>query len=218
MKQHEYLIAKDKHLLVHDGQAVNQGEMIVDGPVDPHDLLRLLGVEELARYIIDEVQDVYRLQGVKINDKHIEVIVRQMLRRVEVDRSGRNRRTSWASRSERADVLEENEKAVKEGKKPAVYRYMLLGITKASLSTDSFISAASFQETTRVLTEAAIMGKRDGLRGLKENVIVGRLIPAGTGMAYHKIRKEQAAEPPMVDLPVVEVAAPPAAEATAGNA
>ncbi|MBC7802516.1 MAG: DNA-directed RNA polymerase subunit beta', partial [Candidatus Parcubacteria bacterium] len=211
---HEFLIAKEKHLLVHDGQVVNKGEMIVDGPADPHDLLRLLGVEELARYIIDEVQDVYRLQGVKINDKHIEVIVRQMLRRVEVTDPGE---TSYITgeQSEKADVLEENEKAAKEGKKPAEYRYMLLGITKASLSTDSFISAASFQETTRVLTEAAIMGKRDGLRGLKENVIVGRLIPAGTGMAYHKVRKDQAAEPPMIDLPPVEVA--PAAEATAGG-
>jgi DNA-directed RNA polymerase subunit beta' len=194
---------------------VNKGEMIVDGPVDPHDLLRLLGVEELARYIIDEVQDVYRLQGVKINDKHIEVIVRQMLRRVEVTDPGE---TSYITgeQSEKADVLEENEKAEKEGKKPAQYQYMLLGITKASLSTDSFISAASFQETTRVLTEAAIMGKRDGLRGLKENVIVGRLIPAGTGMAYHKIRQAQAAEPPMLDLPVAPEAAP-AAEIAAGG-
>jgi DNA-directed RNA polymerase subunit beta' len=216
LQQHEYLIPKDKHVLVHDGQVVNKGEMIVDGPVDPHDLLRLLGVEALARYIIDEVQDVYRLQGVKINDKHIEVIVRQMLRRVEVTDPGE---TSYITgeQSEKADVLEENEKAEKEGKKPASYQYMLLGITKASLSTDSFISAASFQETTRVLTEAAIMGKRDGLRGLKENVIVGRLIPAGTGMAYHKVRKDQAAEAPVLDLPVVEVAAP-AAEATAGGA
>jgi DNA-directed RNA polymerase subunit beta' len=214
-QQHEYLIAKDKHLLVHDGQVVNKGEMIVDGPVDPHDLLRLLGVEELARYIIDEVQDVYRLQGVKINDKHIEVIVRQMLRRVEVTDPGE---TSYITgeQSEKADVLEENEKAAKEGKKPAVFAYMLLGITKASLSTDSFISAASFQETTRVLTEAAIMGKRDGLRGLKENVIVGRLIPAGTGMAYHKVRKDQAAEMPVLDIPAPE--AVPAAEATAGGA
>jgi DNA-directed RNA polymerase subunit beta' len=212
-QEHEYLIAKDKHLLVHDGQVVNKGEMIVDGPVDPHDLLRLLGVEELARYIIDEVQDVYRLQGVKINDKHIEVIVRQMLRRVEITDPGE---TSFITgeQAERAEVLEENEKAEKENKKPAVYAYMLLGITKASLSTDSFISAASFQETTRVLTEAAIMGKRDGLRGLKENVIVGRLIPAGTGLAYHNIRKAQAAEPVLAEIPA---AAPetPAAETTA---
>jgi DNA-directed RNA polymerase subunit beta' len=216
-QEHEYLIAKDKHLLVHDGQVVNKGEMIVDGSVDPHDLLRLLGVEELARYIIDEVQDVYRLQGVKINDKHIEVIVRQMLRRVEITDPGD---TSFITgeQAERAEVLEENEKAEKEDKKPAQYAYMLLGITKASLSTDSFISAASFQETTRVLTEAAIMGKRDGLRGLKENVIVGRLIPAGTGLAYHNIRKAQAAEPVLAEIPA---AAPetPAAEtaATAGG-
>jgi DNA-directed RNA polymerase subunit beta' len=206
-QEHEYLIAKDKHLLVHDGQVVNKGEMIVDGPVDPHDLLRLLGVEELARYIIDEVQDVYRLQGVKINDKHIEVIVRQMLRRVEITDPGD---TSFITgeQAERAEVLEENEKAEKESKKPAVYAYMLLGITKASLSTDSFISAASFQETTRVLTEAAIMGKRDGLRGLKENVIVGRLIPAGTGLAYHNIRKAQAAEPVLAEIPVSAPEAP----------
>jgi DNA-directed RNA polymerase subunit beta' len=211
--QHEELIPKDKHVLVHDGQVVNKGEMIVDGSVDPHDLLRLLGVEALARYIIDEVQDVYRLQGVKINDKHIEVIVRQMLRRVQIEDPGE---TSFiqGEQVERAELLEENEKAVKEGKKEAVFSYMLLGITKASLSTDSFISAASFQETTRVLTEAAIMGKRDGLRGLKENVIVGRLIPAGTGMAYHKIRKDQAAEPPLLDLPAPEEVLPAAAATT----
>ena len=217
-QEHEYLIAKDKHLLVHDGQVVNKGEMIVDGPVDPHDLLRLLGIEELARYIIDEVQDVYRLQGVKINDKHIEVIVRQMLRRVEIEDPGETPFIQ-GEQVERAEVLEENEKAEKEGKKPSVYRNMLLGITKASLSTDSFISAASFQETTRVLTEAAIMGKRDELRGLKENVIVGRLIPAGTGLAYHNIRKAQAAEPVLAELPVSAPEAAPAEQAatTAGN-
>jgi len=176
--------------MAHDGQVVNKGEMIVDGPADPHDILRLLGVEALARYICNEVQDVYRLQGVKINDKHIEVIVRQMLRRVAIVEPGDSRFIT-GEQLERAEVLEENEKVEAEGKRPAVYEYMLLGITKASLSTDSFISAASFQETTRVLTEAAIMGKRDELRGLKENVIVGRLIPAGTGLAYHKIRRRQ---------------------------
>ncbi|MGH6884658.1 MAG: DNA-directed RNA polymerase subunit beta', partial [Geminicoccales bacterium] len=213
--QHEELIPKDKHVLVHDGQVVNKGEMIVDGPVDPHDLLRLLGVEALARYIIDEVQDVYRLQGVKINDKHIEVIVRQMLRRVQIEDPGETGFIQ-GEQVERAELLEENEKAEKEGKKTATFSYMLLGITKASLSTDSFISAASFQETTRVLTEAAIMGKRDGLRGLKENVIVGRLIPAGTGMAYHKIRKDQAAEPPLLEMPAAEEA-PAATEATAAS-
>jgi DNA-directed RNA polymerase subunit beta' len=213
-QQHEYLIPKDKHVLVHDGQVVNKGEMIVDGPVDPHDQLRLLGVEALARYIIDEVQDVYRLQGVKINDKHIEVIVRQMLRRVQIEDPG-DAPFITGEQVERAEVLEENEKAEKAGKKAAVYSYMLLGITKASLSTDSFISAASFQETTRVLTEAAIMGKKDDLRGLKENVIVGRLIPAGTGLAYHAIRKAQAAEPTLAEIAATEEA--PAAEATAGG-
>ncbi len=188
---HEYLIPKDKHVTAHDGQVVNKGESIVDGPADPHDILRLLGVEALARYITDEVQDVYRLQGVKINDKHIEVIVRQMLRRVQVVDPG-DTRFIPGEQVERSDLLDENDKTTKdEGKRGATYEHMLLGITKASLSTDSFISAASFQETTRVLTEAAIMGKKDDLRGLKENVIVGRLIPAGTGLAYHNARKKQ---------------------------
>ena len=149
-------------------------------------------MEALARYITDEVQDVYRLQGVKINDKHIEVIVRQMLRRVQVTDAG-DTRFIVGEQVERSDLLDENDKVTKakEGKRGATYEHMLLGITKASLSTDSFISAASFQETTRVLTEAAIMGKKDDLRGLKENVIVGRLIPAGTGLAYHNARKKQ---------------------------
>ncbi len=186
---HEYLIPKEKHVTVHDGQVVNKGETIVDGPADPHDILRLQGVEALARYIIDEVQDVYRLQGVKINDKHIEVIVRQMLRRVQIVDHG-DTRFITGEQLERAEVLAENDRAAKQNKRPASYNYMLLGITKASLSTDSFISAASFQETTRVLTEAAIMGKKDDLRGLKENVIVGRLIPAGTGLAYHRARRK----------------------------
>ena len=184
---HEYLIPKDKHISVHDGQVVNKGEMIVDGPADPHDILRLQGMEALARYIIDEVQDVYRLQGVKINDKHIEVIVRQMLRRVQIASPG-DTRFITGEQVERAEVLAENDRVRADGKTAATFDYMLLGITKASLSTDSFISAASFQETTRVLTEAAIMGKKDDLRGLKENVIVGRLIPAGTGLAYHSTR------------------------------
>jgi len=186
--QHDFLIPKEKHVTVHDGQVVNKGELIVDGPVDSHDILRLQGVEALARYITDEVQDVYRLQGVRINDKHIEVIVRQMLRRVQVEDAG-DTRFIPGEEVERAELLTENERVEAEGKQPATFSYKLLGITKASLSTDSFISAASFQETTRVLTEAAIMGKRDELRGLKENVIVGRLIPAGTGLAYHNARK-----------------------------
>jgi DNA-directed RNA polymerase subunit beta' len=171
---------------------VNKGEMIVDGPADPQDILRLLGIEALARYIVDEVQDVYRLQGVKINDKHIEVIVRQMLRRVQITDAGD---TDYivGEQVERSELLEENDRVNALNKLPAQYENVLLGITKASLSTDSFISAASFQETTRVLTEAAIMGKRDGLRGLKENVIVGRLIPGGTGLAFHRARKEKEA-------------------------
>jgi DNA-directed RNA polymerase subunit beta' len=188
--KHEFLITKDKQVLVHDGQVVNKGEMIVDGPADPQDILRLLGIEALARYIVDEVQDVYRLQGVKINDKHIEVIVRQMLRRVQITDAGD---TDYivGEQVERSELLEENDRVNAANKLPAQYENVLLGITKASLSTDSFISAASFQETTRVLTEAAIMGKRDGLRGLKENVIVGRLIPGGTGLAFHRARKEK---------------------------
>ena len=187
---HEYLISKDKHVTVHDGQVVNKGETIVDGPPDPHDILRLQGVEALARYITDEVQDVYRLQGVKINDKHIEVIVRQMLRRVNITDPG-DTRFIPGEQVERAELLDENERVRAAGLQAASFDFVLLGITKASLSTDSFISAASFQETTRVLTEAAIMGKRDELRGLKENVIVGRLIPAGTGLAYHTNRRNR---------------------------
>ncbi len=182
------LIPKEKNILVHEGQVVNKGESVVDGPADPQDILRLLGIEELSRYIVDEVQDVYRLQGVKINDKHIEVIVRQMLRRVVVDAVGDSSYIA-GEQVERSEILNTNDALRAEGKIPATYSNVLLGITKASLSTDSFISAASFQETTRVLTEAAIMGKKDELRGLKENVIVGRLIPAGTGMAYHEARK-----------------------------
>jgi DNA-directed RNA polymerase subunit beta' len=186
----ELMVPKEKSILVHEGQVVNKGELIVDGPAEPQDILRLLGVEALARYIVDEVQDVYRLQGVKINDKHIEVIVRQMLRRVEVIDGGDSTYIT-GEQVERSEILQENDTLHAAGKRPATYRNVLLGITKASLSTDSFISAASFQETTRVLTEASIMGKRDDLRGLKENVIVGRLIPAGTGLAYHKARKDK---------------------------
>ena len=191
-KVYEELVPKEKNIVVHEGQVVNKGESIVDGPADPQDILRLLGIEELARYIVDEVQDVYRLQGVKINDKHIEVIVRQMLRRVQITNPGD---TAYivGEQVERSELLDTNDRMVAEGKMTATHADVLLGITKASLSTDSFISAASFQETTRVLTEAAIMGKRDELRGLKENVIVGRLIPAGTGMAFHDARKAKEA-------------------------
>ena len=191
-KVYEELVPKEKNIVVHEGQVVNKGESIVDGPADPQDILRLLGMEELARYIVDEVQDVYRLQGVKINDKHIEVIVRQMLRRVQIANPGD---TGYiiGEQVERSELLGSNDKMLADDKLPATHADVLLGITKASLSTDSFISAASFQETTRVLTEAAIMGKRDELRGLKENVIVGRLIPAGTGMAFHEARKAKEA-------------------------
>jgi len=184
----EDLVPKEKNIVVHEGQVVNKGETVVDGPADPQDILRLLGIEELSRYIVDEVQDVYRLQGVKINDKHIEVIVRQMLRRVVVENTGDSNYIG-GEQVERSEIYNTNEALRAEGKIPATFSNILLGITKASLSTDSFISAASFQETTRVLTEAAIMGKRDELRGLKENVIVGRLIPAGTGLAFHDARR-----------------------------
>jgi DNA-directed RNA polymerase subunit beta' len=212
----EELIPKEKNLLVHEGQVVNKGENVVDGPADPQDILRLLGVEELARYVVDEVQDVYRLQGVKINDKHIETIVRQMLRRVVIDNVGDSSYIA-GEQVERSQLLDANDALRAEGKIPATYTNLLLGITKASLSTDSFISAASFQETTRVLTEAAIMGKRDELRGLKENVIVGRLVPAGTGMAYHKARKAREAMDDAERRAIADAEAVELAEATGGS-
>jgi DNA-directed RNA polymerase subunit beta' len=217
----EDLVPKEKNILVHEGQVVNKGESIVDGPADPQDILRLLGMEELARYIVDEVQDVYRLQGVKINDKHIEVIVRQMLRRVVVENVGDSSYIA-GEQVERSAMLDTNDALRAEGKVPATYSNLLLGITKASLSTDSFISAASFQETTRVLTEAAIMGKRDELRGLKENVIVGRLIPAGTGMAYHEARRakdqmDDAERRAIAEAEAAELEAMPAAAETGGD-
>jgi DNA-directed RNA polymerase subunit beta' len=199
---HEELIPKWRHVSVFEGEHVEKGESIVEGPPAPHDILRLLGVHRLANYICSEVQEVYRLQGVKINDKHIEVIVRQMLRKAEIDDPG-DTRLLKGEQVERARVLMENEDIEKEGKTPAKWSPVLLGITKASLSTESFISAASFQETTRVLTEASVNGKRDDLRGLKENVIVGRLIPAGTGLAYHIERRRKQLE---VEANVDEVA------------
>jgi DNA-directed RNA polymerase subunit beta' len=200
---YEELIPKWRNLNVFEGEHVERGEVISDGPANPHDILRLLGVEELARYIVNEVQDVYRLQGVKINDKHIEVIVRQMLRKVEVSDPG-DTKFLRGEQLERARVLDENEIVLTDGKLPATCDPVLLGITKASLATESFISAASFQETTRVLTEAAVQGKRDDLRGLKENVIVGRLIPAGTGQAYHQERRRRRdSARTMEEIPVV---------------
>lgn len=189
---YEELIHKWRHLNVFEGEQVNRGEVISDGPSNPHDILRLLGVSALARYIVTEIQDVYRLQGVKINDKHIETILRQMLRKVEITESGDSSFIK-GDQAEFNHVLEENEALAANDRFPAKYERVLLGITKASLSTESFISAASFQETTRVLTEAAVTGKRDYLRGLKENVVVGRLIPAGTGLAYHAERKRKRA-------------------------
>lgn len=185
---HEELIPKWRHVGVFEGEHVEKGEVIADGSLNPHDILRLLGTNALTNYIVNEVQDVYRLQGVKINDKHIEVIIRQMLRKVIIEHPGD---TSFlkGEQVEYSLVREENDKFVKQGKLPARFEQILLGITKASLATESFISAASFQETTRVLTEAAVNGKLDELRGLKENVIVGRLVPAGTGLAYHADRK-----------------------------
>ena len=184
---HEELIPKWRHITAFEGEHVERGEVIADGAPNPHDILRLLGVEALTHYIVNEVQEVYRLQGVKINDKHIEVIVRQMLRKVEVMEGG-DTKLLKGEQLDRAKVVEENQK-LKADQIHAKFEPMLLGITKASLATDSFISAASFQETTRVLTEASVSGKMDDLRGLKENVIVGRLIPAGTGLAYHSERR-----------------------------
>jgi DNA-directed RNA polymerase subunit beta' len=189
-EQHEELIPKWRQITVYEGEHVERGEAVVDGPPAPHDILRLKGVHALASYIVNEIQEVYRLQGVKINDKHIEVIIRQMLRKAEVTEAG-DTDFLKGEQVERARMLEENDRVAEEGKTPAQWDPVLLGITKASLSTESFISAASFQETTRVLTEASVNGKKDDLRGLKENVIVGRLIPAGTGLAYHADRRRR---------------------------
>ena len=186
--EHEELIPKYRQVIVFEGEHVTRGETIVDGEPSPQDILRLKGVEELARYLVKEIQDVYRLQGVKINDKHIEVIARQMLRKVEITDAG-NSNFLVGEQAERQRVVEANAKLAGRGELPAQFDPVLLGITKASLATESFISAASFQETTRVLTEAAVRGTSDNLRGLKENVIVGRLIPAGTGLAYHSARR-----------------------------
>ncbi|MFY7697606.1 MAG: DNA-directed RNA polymerase subunit beta' [Legionella sp.] len=190
---HEELIPKWRHISVFEGEHVERGEIVADGPPNPHDILRLLGVGALANYIVNEVQDVYRLQGVKINDKHIETIVRQMLRKRVITFAG-DSKFLVGEQVEETVMLQENDKLTAEGKMPADGTPILLGITKASLATESFISAASFQETTRVLTEAAVSGKTDELRGLKENVMVGRLIPAGTGYTYHQSRKAKRAK------------------------
>ena len=199
----ELLIHKWRHIAVYEGEHVEQGETIAEGELTPHDILRLRGIEELARYLVNEIQDVYRLQGVKINDKHIEVIIRQMLRKVEITSPGD---TSFirGEQVEKTRFLETNVQLEKEGKIPATADNVLLGITKASLATESFISAASFQETTRVLTDAAVRGTKDDLNGLKENVIVGRLIPAGTGLAHHIERKKNKASAKLADMVEVE--------------
>ncbi|WP_371374534.1 DNA-directed RNA polymerase subunit beta' [Thalassotalea aquiviva] len=187
---YEEMIPKWRQLNVFEGEAVQKGEVIADGPESPHDILRLRGIDHVANYIVNEVQDVYRLQGVKINDKHIEVIVRQMLRKCEILEAGDSEFLP-GEQVEVARVKIANRELIAQGKQPAEYQVLMLGITKASLATESFISAASFQETTRVLTEAAVAGKKDDLRGLKENVIVGRLIPAGTGYSYHQQRAKK---------------------------
>jgi DNA-directed RNA polymerase subunit beta' len=193
----EMMIHQWRVINVFDGEHVEKGDVISDGPSNPHDILRLLGVEALANYVVKEVQAVYRLQGVKISDKHIEVIVKQMLRKVEILDQGDSIYVNGET-AEYVRVIEKNRQLKAQGKDVIKYQRLLMGITKASLSTESFISAASFQETTRVLTEASITGRIDGLRGLKENVIVGRLIPAGTGFTYHQEKKRRRAEETML--------------------
>jgi DNA-directed RNA polymerase subunit beta' len=224
-ESNETLIPKFRHINVFEGEHVDKGEILVDGELDSHDIVRIKGVRDLTNYMVNEVQDVYRLQGVQINDKHIEVIVRQMLRKVTITNGG-DTRLLRGDQVDKARVLDTNDKAIALNKKPATYMQDLLGITKASLVTESFISAASFQETTRVLTEAAVRGAKDDLRGLKENVIVGRLIPAGTGQTYHEERRKRRMKPTMPVMPEMGeleealegVAAAAAAEAAAKEA
>jgi DNA-directed RNA polymerase subunit beta' len=179
--EHEYLVPQGKHLLVHENDVVRAGDKLCDGRINPHDILKIKGINAVQEYLLNEIQEVYRLQGVKINDKHIEVIVRQMLQKVRIEDPG-DTNFLEGDMVEKSKVRDENDRVEAEGGTPATYQPLLLGITKASLSTESFISAASFQETTRVLTEAAIQGSKDTLVGLKENVIMGNLIPAGTGV------------------------------------
>jgi DNA-directed RNA polymerase subunit beta' len=202
----EYFIPKGKHVNVHEGDWVRAGEPLMDGSANPHDILDVLGPKELQKYLVDEVQDVYRLQGVSINDKHIEIIVRQMLRKVRIEDPG-DTEFLPGSQVSRFEFEDKNEQVLANGGRPALGKPVLLGITKAALTTDSFISAASFQETTRVLTEASINGKEDALLGLKENVIVGRLIPAGTGFdeyrdTYVISPRQEAPVPALADEPI----------------
>jgi DNA-directed RNA polymerase subunit beta' len=189
-ERREYMVAQGRHLRVHEADVVTAGDRLTEGPLNPFDILSIKGVNAAQEYLVNEIQEVYRLQGVRINDKHIEVIVRQMLQKVLVDDPG-DTKFLEGEQVDKAELKNENERVLAEGGQPASFKPLLLGITKASLSTESFISAASFQETTRVLTEAAIQGKRDELLGLKENVIMGHLIPAGTGInRYRWIRVE----------------------------
>ena len=220
----EYMVPKGKHIPVVEGDFVQKGDYIMDGNPAPHDILAIMGIEALANYMIDEVQDVYRLQGVKINDKHVEVIVRQMLQKWEISDSG----DTTLLKGEHVDKAEfdaANDKSLAKGGRPAQGEPILLGITKASLQTRSFISAASFQETTRVLTEASVQGKRDKLVGLKENVIVGRLIPAGTGGAALRVRRIASARDKVVidarieeENAAAQLEAPSTEEAVTSNA
>jgi DNA-directed RNA polymerase subunit beta' len=200
-QEREYMMPRGVHINVQEGERVKAGDPLMDGPRNPHDILDVLGETELQKYLVNEVQEVYRLQGVNINDKHLETIVRQMMRWVKVEDIGD---TEFLPEEvvDRFKFREENERVINAGSRPAQGKAVLLGITKASLSTDSFISAASFQETTRVLTEAAINGKVDYLRGLKENVIMGRLVPAGTGMEFY--RQVKIAGEDVIEEPVVE--------------
>jgi DNA-directed RNA polymerase subunit beta' len=221
-EERDYDIPRGTHINVQEGDRVRAGEALMDGPLNPHDILRVLGMQRLQEYLVNEIQEVYRLQGVNINDKHIEVIVRQMLRWVKIKEVG-DTDFLLEEQVDRFRFTDENERVNKDGGEVSQAEPLLLGITKASLSTDSFISAASFQETTRVLTEAAISGRIDYLRGLKENVIMGRLIPAGTGMEYYRNVEiardetiEQARERDLDDFPDIvggqEITAPPVRE------
>lgn len=202
-EQREYSLPRGVHVNVQEGDRVRAGEALMDGPSNPHDILSVLGEKELHRYLVNEIQEVYRLQGVAINDKHIEVIVRQMMRWVKIEDVG-DTELLIDEQVDKFRFLAENERVLTDGGQPATGRPLLLGITKASLSTESFISAASFQETTRVLTEASISGKVDHLRGLKENVTMGRLIPAGTGHDYYRHVRIESDEPPPPPVPTPE--------------
>jgi DNA-directed RNA polymerase subunit beta' len=213
-KEREYIIPHGKHLNVHTGDRVVAGQRLIDGPVVPQDILKVSGEESLRKYLLEEIQEVYRLQGVKINAKHIEIIIRQMLRKVRIESPGD---TSFLVNEEvdKATFREENERVIAKGGEPATAEPLLLGITKASLGTESFIAAASFQQTTRVLTDAAMKGKEDHLRGLKENVIIGHLIPAGTGSAFYRDTRMVVEEPREAQAEAPAEREPGAAEAVA---